>query len=323
MRVLYGLTSIFFLLAAMLGLLLVAISDLLPLFLLVLAVMLTLSFVAFMIYRAPEDTVSIVYRAGFVHRTIQPGQITLLLPFIERVRQNISRRRRRVDLYARDVYTRDRYPVNVHVQLIYRVDASQTQHQLWPQFRHLGDTRWNEIIRITGSALLPQIIGSLTFEELIPGGWGVLGSRLHDALRQSGLSQWGIEILSIAVRDVRPGRKLEPILQEARAANAEASALNTRLQALREVLGDNGDGIAMQNLLALALAGQVIRSGAPLPPILMQMTHGHPDQLAQTLMALLLATHEQRGSLESALSPGGDGKGTTSGSSLHWRQKDT
>lgn len=315
MRSVIPLTGFLVLLTVALGLQTAFISEqifLMP-FALALAFTLVVSLMVGPLYRAPEGKAGIVYHNGFFRRVVLPGQIVWLMPLLESVEMEIDLQRRSVEIVLRDIYTADRYPVDAYMQVFYQVDAEALKaldRSLWPQIRQRGEALWDGMVRIMSKRLLAESVHAFRFEELGPDMWGRIDEQVREKL-QAFVGPWAIRVRGVSLQDLRPGRKLEPVLQAEKSAQAEAAAISIRLGALTTAT-NGGRPMTASDLLLAMLAQRAAQPDAGLPPLVLPAPSGDGNDCDNmrrlvTLLLMLLRSTNGKGA-------GGDG-------TLQWRKK--
>lgn len=293
----------------------------------VLCTLLLLAFILWIYYRAPENTLGVVYRRHFFHRLIKPGESTFCIPLLEQVEMEISLRWRRVDVVKHDVYTSDRYPVEAYVQVIYQVDENlivTLDRSAWGNIRHFTDRRWDEIVRARAEHVIAWAIHAYPFETVIGASmWPQLGASIRDAL-QVALRWLGIRVLEVRVQSLHPGRNIEPALQEEKIAAAKVAVQNARIKGLIEALS-TGNGhrgrFTSIDLLMTTLAERAMQPEASLPPIMVTTPHGNGTECGDLWKILALLLLLQRMSKQSSKRPSGDGHEPGDGSAIRWSPK--
>src|ERR1700760_2307748 len=148
----------------------------------------------------PQAKAGIVERFGPYHRTWTPG-LTVLMPFIDRLKPLIDRREQVVTFPPQPVITEDNLVVQIDTVLYFTVnDAKSATYEVANPLQAI------EQITVT---TLRNVIGSLTLER-------ALTSRDHiNAQLRTGLDEatnkWGIRVNRVEIKSIDP----PPTIQEA------------------------------------------------------------------------------------------------------------
>ncbi|MCL2419173.1 MAG: SPFH/Band 7/PHB domain protein, partial [Conexibacteraceae bacterium] len=148
----------------------------------------------------PQAKAGIVERLGRYHRTLTPG-MTLLMPFVDRMRPLIDLREQVVSFPPQPVITEDNLVVNIDTVLYFTVnDARSATYEVANPLQAI------EQITVT---TLRNVIGSLTLED-------ALTSRDHINAQLRGVldeatTRWGIRVNRVEIKSIDP----PPTIQEA------------------------------------------------------------------------------------------------------------
>ena len=141
----------------------------------------------------PQARAGIVERLGSYHRTLNPG-MTLLVPFVDRLRPLIDLREQVVSFPPQPVITEDNLLVNIDTVLYFTVnDARSATYEVANPLQAI------EQITVT---TLRNVIGSLTLEQ-------ALTSRDHINAQLRGVldeatNKWGIRVNRVEIKSIDP-----------------------------------------------------------------------------------------------------------------------
>jgi regulator of protease activity HflC (stomatin/prohibitin superfamily) len=148
----------------------------------------------------PQARAGIVERLGRYNRTLGPG-MTVLVPFVDRLRPLIDLREQVVSFPPQPVITEDNLVVNIDTVLYFTVnDARSATYEVANPLQAI------EQITVT---TLRNVIGSLTLEQ-------ALTSRDHINAQLRGVldeatNKWGIRVNRVEIKSIDP----PPTIQEA------------------------------------------------------------------------------------------------------------
>src|SRR6202046_1203459 len=148
----------------------------------------------------PQAKAGIVERFGRYHRTLNPG-LTVLMPFIDRLKPLIDLREQVVSFPPQPVITEDNLVVQIDTVLYFTInDARSVSYEVANPLQAI------EQITVT---TLRNVIGSLTLEQ-------ALTSRDHiNAQLRGGLDEatnkWGMRVHRVELKSIDP----PPTIQEA------------------------------------------------------------------------------------------------------------
>ena len=148
----------------------------------------------------PQARAGVVERLGRYHRTLNPG-MTVLVPFVDRLRPLIDLREQVVSFAPQPVITEDNLVVQIDTVLYYTVnDARSVTYEVANPLQAI------EQITVT---TLRNVIGSLTLEQ-------ALTSRDHINAQLRGVldeatNKWGIRVNRVEIKSIDP----PPSIQEA------------------------------------------------------------------------------------------------------------
>ena len=148
----------------------------------------------------PQARAGVVERLGRYNRTLNPG-MTILVPFVDRLRPLIDLREQVVSFPPQPVITEDNLTINIDTVLYFTVnDARSVTYEVANPLQAI------EQITVT---TLRNVIGSLTLEQ-------ALTSRDHINAQLRGVldeatNKWGIRVNRVEIKSIDP----PPTIQEA------------------------------------------------------------------------------------------------------------
>ena len=141
----------------------------------------------------PQARAGVVERLGRYHRTLEPG-LTLVTPFIERVRPLVDLREQVVNFSPQSVITDDNVVVGIETVLYFTItDPRSATYEIASPLQAI------EQLTVT---TLRNVIGGLTLEETLTARENV-NAELRTVLDEA-TGKWGIRINRVEIKSVDP-----------------------------------------------------------------------------------------------------------------------
>lgn len=219
----------------------------------------------------------VVLRLGKFNRVSGPG-LFWTIPFIENNALRVDCRTRTTSIYAEETLTADLVPLDVNAVLLWMVyDAKAACTEV-------GD--FSRAVKLTAQAALRDAIGQLTAAEV-----AIRREQLDRDIVQAledEVTQWGISILSVKVRDIL----LPAALQDAMSAEAQAEQLKKAriilmeteqdIASIAEEVGEvYGGGDAALRLRAMHLLYESVRETGGTVVVPSSFSEGFGDVLPE------------------------------------------
>lgn len=219
----------------------------------------------------------VVLRLGKFNRVSGPG-LFWTIPFIEQNALRVDCRTRTTSIYAEETLTADLVPLDVNAVLLWMVyDAKAACTEV-------GD--FSRAVKLTAQAALRDAIGQLTAAEV-----AIRREQLDRDIVQAledEVTQWGISILSVKVRDIL----LPTALQDAMSAEAQAEQLKKAriilmeteqdIASIAEEVGESyGGGDAALRLRAMHLLYESVRETGGTVVVPSSFSEGFGDVLPE------------------------------------------
>jgi regulator of protease activity HflC (stomatin/prohibitin superfamily) len=161
----------------------------------------------------PQAKAGIVERLGRYHKTLNPG-MTLLMPFVDRMRPLIDLREQVVTFPPQPVITEDNLVVGIDTVLYFTInDAKSVTYEVANPLQAI------EQITVT---TLRNVIGSLTLEQ-------ALTSRDHintqlRAVLDDATGKWGIRISRVEIKSIDPPGSIQEAMEKQMRAERDRRA---------------------------------------------------------------------------------------------------
>ena len=274
------------------------------------------AFLFWVTYQVPENTVALVYRRTLRHRVFDrlagPGEVLVGIPFLVQVRQEIPLRIREVRVAVHNALTADQYPMHCTLYVTYRVDprillpaaeaveppppAGENTEAAPPpeevvtgeseitdrtpptllEFRDFDEERWRRQVQRAVHEALNATIGSIRFRKL-------RGSEGYDEVRRQVLERaaqslrpWGVVLEDVTILELRPGQRLQQVLDRLSTASAQGEAVFKQLRELGKRMKIKVEN--SEDLLMLALAALLSENGEHAPNIAINITPSQQEE---------------------------------------------
>jgi regulator of protease activity HflC (stomatin/prohibitin superfamily) len=171
----------------------------------------------------PQARAGVVERLGRYSRTLTPG-LTIVIPFVDRVRPLLDLREQAVSFEPQPVITQDNLVVNIDTVIYYQVtDPKSATYEI--------ANRVNEIEQLTVTTLR-NVIGGMTLEE-------TLTSRetINDQLRgnlDEATGKWGIRIHRVELKSVDPPPSIKDTMEKQMRADREKRAAVLQAEGIKQ-----------------------------------------------------------------------------------------
>jgi regulator of protease activity HflC (stomatin/prohibitin superfamily) len=141
----------------------------------------------------PQGTNYVIERLGKFHQVLKPG-LTLIAPFIDRVRAQVSLMETVMDIPKQEVITRDNARVQTDAVMFYQIiNAAQATYEIQDLTRGLMNLAMTNIRTVMGGLDLDELLSKR--DEI--------NVRLLQAIDEA-TSAWGVKVVRIEVLDITP-----------------------------------------------------------------------------------------------------------------------
>jgi regulator of protease activity HflC (stomatin/prohibitin superfamily) len=161
----------------------------------------------------PQARAGVVERLGRYHRTLEPG-LTIVSPFIDRVRPLVDLREQVVNFKPQSVITEDNVVVGIETVLYYTVtDPRSTTYEIANPLQGI------EQLTVT---TLRNVIGGLTLEATLTARENV-NTELRTVLDEA-TGKWGIRINRVEIKSVDPPADIKTAMEKQMRAERDRRA---------------------------------------------------------------------------------------------------
>jgi regulator of protease activity HflC (stomatin/prohibitin superfamily) len=161
----------------------------------------------------PQARAGVVERLGRYHRTLTPG-MTVLVPFVDRLRPLIDLREQVVSFAPQPVITEDNLVVQIDTVLYYTInDPRSVTYEVANPLQAI------EQITVT---TLRNVIGSLTLEQALTGR-DHINAQLRGVLDEA-TNKWGVRITRVELKSIDPPHSIQDSMEKQMRAERDRRA---------------------------------------------------------------------------------------------------
>ena len=189
--------------------------------------LLVLAFVVLLVVKSivviPQGEAAVIERLGSYTRTISGG-ISLLIPFIDRVRARVDTRERVVSFPPQAVITRDNLTVAIDIVVTFQInDAARAVY---------GVDNYIYGVEQISVATLRDVVGGMTLEESLTSR-ETINRRLRGEL-DAATGKWGIRISRVELKAIDPPPSIQQSMEMQMKADREKRAMILTAEGQRE-----------------------------------------------------------------------------------------
>jgi len=161
----------------------------------------------------PQARAGVVERLGRYSRTLNPG-LTIVVPFVDRIREMIDMREQVVSFQPQPVITEDNLVVQIDTVLYFTItDAKSVTYEVANPLQAI------EQLTVT---TLRNVIGGLTLEETLTSRDNI-NSQLRVVLDEA-TGKWGIRVNRVELKSVEPPRTVQEAMEKQMRAERDRRA---------------------------------------------------------------------------------------------------
>lgn len=187
----------------------------------------------------PQGNAAVIERLGRYTRTVEGG-ITLLIPFIDRVRSRVDTRERVVSFPPQAVITQDNLTVAIDTVVTFQIND--------PMRAIYGVDDYLTGVEQTTTATLRDVVGGMTLEETLTSR-EVINRRLRGEL-DSATTKWGLRISRVELKAIDPPPSIQQSMEKQMKADREKRAMILTAEGQREADIKTAEGEKQARILA-------------------------------------------------------------------------
>ncbi|QGU02040.1 Modulator of FtsH protease HflK [Corynebacterium kalinowskii] len=187
----------------------------------------------------PQGEAAVIERLGRYTRTVSGG-ITLLVPFIDRVRAKVDTRERVVSFPPQAVITQDNLTVAIDTVVTFQInDAARAIY---------GVDNYIVGVEQISTATLRDVVGGMTLEETLTSR-EVINRRLRGEL-DAATTKWGLRISRVELKAIDPPPSIQQSMEKQMKADREKRATILTAEGQREADIKTAEGEKQAKILA-------------------------------------------------------------------------
>jgi regulator of protease activity HflC (stomatin/prohibitin superfamily) len=215
------------------------------LFLLAVLVVFAAIVVAKSVALIPQAEAAVIERLGRYSRTIS-GQLTLLVPFIDRVRARVDLRERVVSFPPQPVITEDNLTLNIDTVVYFQVTN--------PQAAVYEISNYIVGVEQLTTTTLRNVVGGMTLEQTLTSRDKING-QLRGVLDEA-TGRWGLRVARVELRSIDPPPSIQASMEKQMKAEREKRAIVLTAEGSRQAAITEAEGAKQAQILAAEGAKQ-------------------------------------------------------------------
>ncbi len=215
------------------------------LLLLAVLVIFTLIVVAKSVALIPQAEAAVIERLGRYSRTVS-GQLTLLMPFVDRVRARVDLRERVVSFPPQPVITEDNLTLNIDTVVYFQVTS--------PQAAVYEINNYIIGVEQLTTTTLRNVVGGMTLEQTLTSR-EVINNQLRGVLDEA-TGRWGLRVARVELRSIDPPPSIQASMEKQMKADREKRAMILTAEGQREAAIRQAEGQKQAEILAAEGAKQ-------------------------------------------------------------------
>ena len=195
--------------------------------------------VARSVARIPQGEAAVIERLGRYTRTVSGG-LTLLIPFIDRIRAKVDTRERVFSFPPQAVITQDNLTVAIDTVVTFQVNE--------PERAIYGVDNYIVGVEQISTATLRDVVGGMTLEETLTSR-EVINRRLRGEL-DAATTKWGLRISRVELKAIDPPPSIQQSMEMQMKADREKRAMILNAEGQREADIKTAEGEKQAKILA-------------------------------------------------------------------------
>src|ERR1700733_6140487 len=193
----------------------------------------------------PQAEAAVIERLGRYSRTIS-GQLTLLIPFIDRVRARVDLRERGVSFPPQPVITEDNLTLNIDTVVYFQVTV--------PQAAVYEISNYIVGVEQLTTTTLRNVVGGMTLEQTLTSRDKING-QLRGVLDEA-TGRWGLRVARVELRSIDPPPSIQASMEKQMKADREKRAMILTAEGNRQAAITEAEGEKQSQILAAEGAKQ-------------------------------------------------------------------
>lgn len=177
----------------------------------------------FGIQMVPEGQNWVVERLGKFQKVMEPG-IHFMIPLVERIREKVNAMDQQIDIPSQSVITQDYAELKINaLAFIHVTDPHRVVYKV---------ERYRDAVSSLIQTGLRGVVATMDLNEAVSNREGIknqVSNKLTDEL-----SDWGIRLMTVEIKDVQPADEIARAMNERAAAERRKEAAITQATARKE-----------------------------------------------------------------------------------------
>src|SRR4051812_2081834 len=195
----------------------------------------------------PQAEAAVIERLGRYSRTVG-GQLTLLVPFIDRVRAGVALRERVVSFPPQPVITEDNLTLNIDTVVYFQVTV--------PQAAVYEISNYIVGVEQLATTTLRNVVGGMTLEQTLTSRDQING-QLRGVLDEA-TGRWGLRVARVELRSIDPPPSIQASMEKQMKADREKRAMILTAEGTRQAAIMQAEGQKAAQILAAEGARQAV-----------------------------------------------------------------
>jgi regulator of protease activity HflC (stomatin/prohibitin superfamily) len=213
--------------------------------LLAVLVMLAIIIVSKSVKLIPQAEAAVIERLGRYSRTVS-GQLTLLAPFVDRIRARVDLRERVVSFPPQPVITEDNLTLHIDTVVYFQVTN--------PQAAVYAISNYIVGVEQLTTTTLRNVVGGMTLEQTLTSR-DQINAQLRGVLDEA-TGRWGLRVARVELKAIDPPPSIQESMEKQMKADREKRAMILTAEGVRESSIKQAEGQKQAQILAAEGAKQ-------------------------------------------------------------------
>jgi regulator of protease activity HflC (stomatin/prohibitin superfamily) len=201
-------------------------------------VVLIVSVVVSSVKLIPQAEAAVIERLGRYQRTVS-GQLTLIIPFIDRVRAKVDLRERVVTFPPQSMITEDNLTLSIDTVVYFQVtDPKSAVYEI---------NNYIVAVEQLATTTLRNVVGGLTLEQTLTSR-DMINKQLRGVL-DSETGRWGLRVARVELRSIDPPPSIQESMEKQMKADREKRAIILTAEGQREAAITTAQGAKQAAIL--------------------------------------------------------------------------